>query len=103
SLFFFKAEDGIRDDLVTGFQTCALPISGIFVDWPHVEAGLKELNVCVEPEALADGLLRCASLLGEVTIARAYGPFNDGFANTNEIGRASCRKEGRAWERQDGA
>src|SRR5258708_17949295 len=28
-LFFFQAEDGIRDDLVTGVQTCALPI------WPE--------------------------------------------------------------------
>src|SRR5687767_15631233 len=27
--FFFQAEDGIRDKLVTGVQTCALPIS----DW----------------------------------------------------------------------
>src|SRR5207247_5582199 len=27
-LFFFQAEDGIRDPLVTGVQTCALPISG---------------------------------------------------------------------------
>src|SRR5258708_34706167 len=26
---FFQAEDGIRDDLVTGVQTCALPI------WPR--------------------------------------------------------------------
>src|SRR5207244_7615553 len=25
--FFFQAEDGIRADLVTGVQTCALPIS----------------------------------------------------------------------------
>src|SRR5438552_18346910 len=25
-VFFFQAEDGIRDDLVTGVQTCALPI-----------------------------------------------------------------------------
>ena len=29
--FFFQAEDGIRDDLVTGVQTCALPISFICV------------------------------------------------------------------------
>src|SRR5258708_16726439 len=29
--FFFQAEDGIRDDLVTGVQTCALPIySGFY-------------------------------------------------------------------------
>src|SRR5687767_15345374 len=26
SIFFFQAEDGIRDKLVTGVQTCALPI-----------------------------------------------------------------------------
>src|SRR5256884_2861301 len=28
--FFFQAEDGIRDVAVTGFQTCALPISHKF-------------------------------------------------------------------------
>src|SRR5205823_10306511 len=27
-LLFFQAEDGIRGQLVTGVQTCALPISG---------------------------------------------------------------------------
>src|SRR5260370_18440016 len=27
SVFFFQAEDGIRDSSVTGVQTCALPIS----------------------------------------------------------------------------
>src|SRR5438552_12589915 len=26
AIFFFQAEDGIRGDLVTGVQTCALPI-----------------------------------------------------------------------------
>src|SRR3989475_12779185 len=28
-VFFFQAEDGIRDLTVTGVQTCALPICGI--------------------------------------------------------------------------
>ena len=28
--FFFQAEDGIRDYKVTGVQTCALPIWGLF-------------------------------------------------------------------------
>src|SRR5690625_5680958 len=28
--FFFQAEDGIRDGHVTGVQTCALPIFGVF-------------------------------------------------------------------------
>src|SRR3989337_1858094 len=30
-VFFFQAEDGIRDATVTGVQTCALPISILFV------------------------------------------------------------------------
>src|SRR5206468_8443557 len=30
-VFFFQAEDGIRDLIVTGVQTCALPIS----PWPE--------------------------------------------------------------------
>src|SRR3989475_1920903 len=29
-IFFFQAEDGIRDLTVTGVQTCALPISPVF-------------------------------------------------------------------------
>src|SRR5260370_24067008 len=28
-VFFFQAEDGIRDSSVTGVQTCALPISSV--------------------------------------------------------------------------
>src|SRR5205823_9345006 len=32
--FFFQAEDGIRDKLVTGVQTCALPILGWSRRWP---------------------------------------------------------------------
>src|SRR5207253_6622894 len=28
-VFFFQAEDGIRDGHVTGVQTCALPICGV--------------------------------------------------------------------------
>src|SRR3990167_2434 len=32
-LFFFKAEDGMRDLTVTGVQTCALPICR--VGWPR--------------------------------------------------------------------
>src|SRR5260370_15791433 len=30
-LFFFQAEDGIRDSSVTGVQTCALPISSLTI------------------------------------------------------------------------
>mgnify|MGYP006982555475 CR=1 FL=1 len=37
--FFFQAEDGIRDRLVTGVQTCALPI---FSEPLPVKASLNE-------------------------------------------------------------
>src|SRR5438034_671308 len=30
-IFFFQAEDGIRDHCVTGVQTCALPISSLYM------------------------------------------------------------------------
>src|SRR2546425_8679515 len=33
--FFFQAEDGIRDKLVTGVQTCALPISSAMLMQNH--------------------------------------------------------------------
>src|SRR3989440_7627921 len=33
-VFFFQAEDGIRDLIVTGVQTCALPISGTNMGCP---------------------------------------------------------------------
>src|SRR5207244_9384963 len=39
--FFFQAEDGIRDDLVTGVQTCALPI--LIADGIHVSPPLFRL------------------------------------------------------------
>src|SRR5687767_15192661 len=58
--FFFQAEDGIRDKLVTGVQTCALPICGfvnrsetvesiglaiLVVDTPaNNERAIEELN-----------------------------------------------------------
>src|SRR5687767_15464405 len=40
--FFFQAEDGIRDKLVTGVQTCALPIyafSGISTGFDQIVPG----------------------------------------------------------------
>src|SRR5690349_24111898 len=43
-VFFFQAEDGIRDLYVTGVQTCALPISYSF-------QGLKEKGLQLLAEA----------------------------------------------------
>src|SRR5256885_12180184 len=48
-VFFFQAEDGIRDYKVTGVQTCALPISARLWD----EAGEKfEVDVRVVGKTL---------------------------------------------------
>src|SRR5258708_10313067 len=41
AFFFFQAEDGIRDDLVTGVQTCALPIFGD-------QTRSNEMRACLE-------------------------------------------------------
>ena len=38
--FFFQAEDGIRDDLVTGVQTCALPIYQDYQDFQYNQENL---------------------------------------------------------------
>src|SRR5258708_30431886 len=44
--FFFQAEDGIRDDLVTGVQTCALPIYKVAAndDQWHLNRGERPLS-----------------------------------------------------------
>src|SRR5436190_7929308 len=51
-VFFFQAEDGIRDHCVTGVQTCALPISPLnrYYPDPIPRGGLP---VC--PEVVARG------------------------------------------------
>src|SRR5690625_3554132 len=46
-LFFFQAEDGIRDGHVTGVQTCALPISRSGV----VAAAAEEVSANIQTVA----------------------------------------------------
>src|SRR5207244_9188818 len=53
-LFFFQAEDGIRDDLVTGVQTCALPI----YDADRLRAVLREGNLLEENRSEPVGVIR---------------------------------------------
>src|SRR5579884_4349762 len=61
-VFFFQAEDGIRDGHVTGVQTCALPIFG----------GLRLLGF--RREMGPDEAARAAELLGaQHLIPVAYG------------------------------
>src|SRR5438552_5052247 len=51
--FFFQAEDGIRDDLVTGVQTCALPIYNVR---SAMEAAARNsFDLLISDIALPDG------------------------------------------------
>src|SRR3989441_4698720 len=52
--FFFQAEDGIRDKLVTGVQTCALPISALHVLRILQEEAMKEDTGAVHAQVPVD-------------------------------------------------
>src|SRR5690625_7826946 len=49
-LFFFQAEDGIRDGHVTGVQTCALPISGCVK--PTTYGCVSRSGACASPSTI---------------------------------------------------
>src|SRR5258708_39169640 len=60
--FFFQAEDGIRDDLVTGVQTCALPIcAGAYAVGILAMNGVTSALVAWPAAALLAGLLAAAT------------------------------------------
>src|SRR2546425_4120951 len=94
TLFFFQAEDGIRDKLVTGVQTCALTISG------HDHRRDELLSVALEPGAAK--LDQCLLILIEnQTVVRAVDTKlmelrahlrGESKIGGEEIGRASCRE-----------
>src|SRR5687767_15413950 len=63
--FFFQAEDGIRDKLVTGVQTCALPI------WPDGSLELDGIFTSNESNTLA--LLRVLQSSGWAGKVRFIG------------------------------
>src|SRR2546421_2441833 len=52
--FFFQAEDGIRDLIVTGVQTCALPISGL----PEMNTVLRLLISCPDRPGIVSAVSR---------------------------------------------
>src|SRR5688572_31903688 len=89
-IFFFQAEDGIRDLTVTGVQTCALPI----LQAADLNSGNLQLIA-------ADGSGQVAATLESAT--QADGTFlvtlrpnpraGERFPlRSNKIGRASCRE-----------
>src|SRR5947208_11604327 len=66
--FFFQAEDGIRDDLVTGVQTCALPIFSTDPHLGHGDLRLGQLGV-TEVAALEPPCQHVADLLRHAQLA----------------------------------
>src|SRR5260221_5247461 len=96
-LFFFQAEDGIRDHCVTGVQTCALPICG-----GQIPANLGITRSEQFPNAEVGGNLTTTRLSrnGQLPLPASFVPSQNrtfGQATLNllsfeEIGRASCRE-----------
>src|SRR5262249_9129931 len=96
-VFFFQAEDGIRDWSVTGVQTCALPI------WlcrrmgsPPIVARAQSLlaSVRLSSHLEEDDRERIAAMLAEAgQCARELGPL-DGTARVERLQRKLARPRG---------
>src|SRR2546429_7289021 len=101
-LFFFQAEDGIRDVAVTGVQTCALPISFLAASGPAASAFPRRKSLRRRPPDLWKGwridpfvpdpmveTLRSAErTAGRWKVALALPLTLAGVFHGNEIGRA---------------
>src|SRR2546426_6816445 len=86
-VFFFQAEDGIRDYKVTGVQTCALPISSFvgFMLWFLLVFGLMfELPLAITLLARLGWV--------DAVMLRRYWKWALVGSFAIEIGRASCRE-----------
>src|SRR5687767_15180090 len=87
--FFFQAEDGIRDKLVTGVQTCALPIFGAIagmVGTMAMTSTMRRLHKKLPPKQ------RYPLPPREIVDAVADPPGEATKDLTIKIGRASCRE-----------
>src|SRR5256885_3527928 len=88
-VFFFQAEDGIRDYKVTGVQTCALPIS--VSRGPALELDRANLRPEVEGQAAANPrVLEFLVQLGLVLTVLIVSPFGRGRSEERRVGK-ECR------------
>src|SRR5207244_9692346 len=94
------AEDGIRDDLVTGVQTCALPIFSIDVlaFGPHpddAEIGCGGLLLKMKSLGYTTGIIDMTrGDMGWGTPEERDRECDEAAKILQQIGRASCRERG---------
>src|SRR5256885_3515719 len=86
-VFFFQAEDGIRDYKVTGVQTCALPIllHELLMGSAHFRVGQCALRISIS-KRIGQALLPLWHVLPSENIEQFDG------LQIRKIGRASCRE-----------
>src|SRR5207247_4328232 len=87
-VFFFQAEDGIRDPLVTGVQTCALPISlrNFVLDG---RAGISDAAAVPSDEHEVSESVLLKRFVDPTSKERLRRNVGDDLV---QIGRASCRE-----------
>src|SRR5207247_4689525 len=97
--FCLQAEDGIRDPLVTGVQTCALPIcadDGCQAAVPNVLGGVTVSDSCSATNAITLSQAPTeGTLMGLGTHTITVTATDE--AGNSEIGRASCREGVEVW------
>src|SRR2546430_10539651 len=85
-LFFFQAEDGIRDLTVTGVQTCALPISSAAATPGAARTQTRNARAARLPASMTithpERVIDPSTGITKMDLARYYA----------KIGRASCRE-----------
>src|SRR5687768_18343205 len=94
-LFFFQAEDGIRDVAVTGVQTRALPISLLpkGMAWRLQPGSDLVVEVHMVPSGKAEIVdLSIGLFFGDDSPERTPSTLRLGRQSLDKIGRASCRE-----------
>src|SRR2546421_8770874 len=87
--FFFQAEDGIRYLIVTGVQTCALPI--LIQGEANAIAPLKRMLSAMTPSIVLDRSGRLFMVVGTPGGPTIINSVYQVIVNV-QIGRASCRE-----------
>src|SRR5216683_5103708 len=93
--FFFQAEDGIRDLIVTGVQTCALPISASTLREGAMIAR-RILDVCrADAEACVGADIPIALSIGVAQWTREIGTFPDRLMAAADHALYAAKKDGK--------